>query len=175
MRAVGFCFAWLLLVNQVLKVSAVENLLGKRAPDFALTDLDGKTVRLSQFQGKVVVLVFWAFWCDTWKETSDTLKALQGKFSPTYMQILCIAVDPSWKEIGQRMLSRTKRSFPILLDRGRRVSKLYGVNKVPTIFLLDKNGVIRFGFIGCPKPKFLEAAILQSQLPCDILGKVGND
>lgn len=159
MRAMGFCVVWLLLVAQVVKVPAVENLLGQRAPNFVLPDLNGKKVRLSQFRGKVVALVFWAFWCDTWKETSDTLVALREKFPPSSMQILCIAVDPAWREIGQRIHQRTKGSLPILLDKGRRVSKLYSVNKVPTILLLDKNGTVRFVFIGCPKTKFLEAAI----------------
>ncbi|MCX7969854.1 MAG: TlpA family protein disulfide reductase, partial [Armatimonadetes bacterium] len=126
MRIMGFCIAWLLLVTQFPMALEVENLLGQRAPDFALLDLNSKMVKLSQFQGKVVVLVFWAFWCDTWKETSDTLKLIRERFPPSSVQILCVAVDPSWKEIGQRMRRRTNGSFPILLDRGGQVSKIYG-------------------------------------------------
>ena len=159
MRAVRFCIAWLLLTNQFLTASTVEKLLGQKAPDFTLPDLNGKAVQLSQFQGKVVVLVFWAFWCDTWKEIVDILKTVQEKFSPSSVQVLCIAVDPSWKEVGRKMQRRANASFPILLDKGRRVSKLYGITKVPTVLLLDKSGTVRLGFLGCPKLNLLEAAI----------------
>ncbi|MCS7264454.1 MAG: TlpA family protein disulfide reductase [Armatimonadetes bacterium] len=159
MKMAVSCVVWFLLIVQFSLAFEVENLLGRRAPDFALSDLNGKMVKLSQFQGKVVVLVFWAFWCDTWKETSDTLKLVRKRFPPSSVQILCVAVDPSWKEIGQRMWRKTNGSFPILLDKGGQVSKIYGIKKVPTTLLIDKNGVTRFGFIGCLKHLVLEMAI----------------
>jgi hypothetical protein len=59
------------------------------------------------------------------------------------------------------MNSRINGSFPILLDKGSRVRKRYKVNKVPTILLLDKNGFVRIGFIGCPRLETLKVAVQQ--------------
>ncbi|MFA0734015.1 MAG: hypothetical protein OGMRLDGQ_000515 [Candidatus Fervidibacter sp.] len=161
MRMTSFCVAWFLLLALLKSSFAVEDLIGKQAPDFALPDLSGKTIRLSQFRGKVIVLVFWAFWCDTWKGAVKTMNDLRRSLSPSSVQILCVAVDPVWKEIGQRMNSRINGSFPILLDKGSRVRKRYKVNKVPTILLLDKNGFVRIGFIGCPRLETLKVAVQQ--------------
>ena len=161
MRVTSFCIAWFLLLTLLKSSFAVEDLIGKQAPDFALPDLSGKVIRLSQFRGKVVVLVFWAFWCDTWKGAVKTLNDLRGSISPSLVQILCVTVDPTWKEIGQRMKRRTNGSFPILLDRGSRVRKRYKVTKVPTVLLVDKKGFVHIGFVGCPRLETLKAAVQQ--------------
>jgi peroxiredoxin len=153
----------LLAVALLWGVSAqeAEKMIGQKAPDFVLADLKGETVRLSQFRGKVVVLVFFAFWCDTWKETAVRLKAVRRNLPSSSVQILGIAVDPTWKEMGLKAQRKGAFSFPVLLDRGGRVRKRYGITKVPTLLLIDANGFIRLGFLGCPRPEILSATAMQ--------------
>ncbi len=151
------------ILSATAQGAPLEKLIGKPAPDFSLTDLQGQKVQLSQWRGKGVVIVFFAFWCDTWKEAARKLRAVRDAFPSSFVQLLGIAVDPSWKEIGIRAQQRQLFPCPIAVDKGGQVSRRYGITKVPTILLIDRQGVVRLGFIGTPSVQTLKAAIIQLQ------------
>ena len=88
--------------NSGQTASAGSNMNGQAAPDFTLEALDGKTVHLSDFRGKGVLLNFWATWCQPCKIEMPWFAELQKQYGPQGLQIVGIAMDDaSPKEIGE--------------------------------------------------------------------------
>lgn len=116
--------------------------LGSTAPDFSLPDMRGETHTLHALRGHVVVLNFWAFWCDTWKAEMPQLQELAARQDELGFRLLAISVDGTrLKEFASRM--RSQRPFPVLLDVGGVVRGEYGVTKVPTVIIIDRAGRVR--------------------------------
>lgn len=141
---------------------ADEGLAGPKAdivaPVFSLPDVAGRQVRLEDYRGKAVVLNFWAFWCDTWKDELPRLKELATRQEAMGFRILAISVD------GTRVSEFTKRtggktSFPVLLDVGGNISAQYHVGHVPTVVLVDAEGRIRRVWTGFPGNAVLLSAL----------------
>ncbi len=120
--------------------------IGNKAPDFASYDTSGKTVKLSDFQGKYVLLEFWASWCVPCRKQNPHLIEMYQKYAGKGFTILQYSVDDSnaaakWKEaIRKDQLLWTQISD--LAGLGSSVSKLYGVQPIPDNFLIDPKGII---------------------------------
>ena len=132
--------------------------VGQVAPSFTLPDVKGHPVRLRDFKGKPVVLNFWAFWCDTWKEEMPHLKVLAAQQEEMGFRLVAISVD------GKRLpefLNRTKGDvpFPVLLDAGGSVSAHYAISHVPTVVIVDAGGRVRSVKVGYPGNHVLLAAL----------------
>jgi thiol-disulfide isomerase/thioredoxin len=112
------------------------------APDFTLQSLDGKTVRLSDFRGKAVVLNFWATWCGPCKIEMPWFVDLQKQYGPAGVQFLGVAMDDaSTKDIAEFAQSMNV-NYPILIGK-ESVGEAYGgVQFLPETFYLDRNGKI---------------------------------
>lgn len=122
--------------------------IGKPAPNFELTDIDGKKVKLSEFRGKVVLLNFWATWCGPCKAEMPSLNSLYLAMRDKEFIILAISVDASEKPV-KSFMSEKKIAFPVLMDKDKEISfDLYGVAGIPVSFLLDKNGIVTEKFMG---------------------------
>ena len=119
------------------------------APNFTLPDLKGKSVSLKELQGHVVVLNFWAFWCDTWKEEQPHLSELAKEQSERNFRLVAISVDGTRL---QEFVDKTNGDvgFPVLLDAGGKVSASYRIEHVPTLIVLDRTGRIRYTKPGYP-------------------------
>jgi peroxiredoxin len=119
------------------------------APEFDLPDLSGKRVRLEALRGRFVLLTFWAFWCDTWKDVAPQLADLASRRSDLNFCIVAISVD------GTRLPELLARRgapppFPVALDIGGKATEQYRVEHVPTVMLLDAAGRIRYTCVGWP-------------------------
>jgi peroxiredoxin len=115
---------------------------GKAAPDFALKDLSGQPVQLSQLKGKVVFLNFWATWCPPCREEIPAMMKLNAAMAGKPFQMLAVSIDEGGKEAVEAFFNQSKMLLPALLDTDNSVSKRYGITGVPETFILDKNGVI---------------------------------
>lgn len=118
------------------------------APDFSLKSLDGKTVKLSDLRGKVVLVHFWATWCPACIEEMPTLQALSNKFTGTNLTILAISVDEGGADIVSSFMHRNKLSLTTLLDSNQSVTSRYGTFKFPETYVIDRTGVVRYKAIG---------------------------
>ena len=119
----------------------------KPAPDFALKDIHGKPINLSQFKGKPVLINFWATWCGPCREELPSMQRLHDaprKFGD--IQIIAISVDRFNIDQIHQYAKDMNLSFPILHDKDREVRKSYFVRGLPTSYLVDADGKLQ-GFI----------------------------
>jgi peroxiredoxin len=120
--------------------------LGEAAPDFELLRLNGETMRLSEKRGKIVVLNFWATWCEPCKFEMPFFERIQD-LDNSDLEIWGVNFDEPREKV-QRFVKAYDLSFPILLDPGGEIQALYRVRGYPTTYIVDREGKIRFHHIG---------------------------
>jgi len=121
---------------------------GKPAPDFVLPDLAGRTTRLADLQGKVVLVNFWATWCPPCREEVPSMAKLNRLMAGKPFQMLAVSIDEGGKEAVEAFFKKEGTELPVLFDANGAVSRLYGITGVPETFVLDKKGVILKKVIG---------------------------
>jgi cytochrome oxidase Cu insertion factor (SCO1/SenC/PrrC family) len=120
----------------------------KIAPDFTLTDVDGKTFRLSDQEGKVVVLEFMRTTCPACVAESPRLRDLRSQFGSNVVMVM-LSIDP----VGDTdNLLRDYRNQNVMgwiaIGDKAQVYQGYGIDATPTIFIIDKNGYIKYQHVG---------------------------
>ena len=113
------------------------------APDFALKSNSGENLRLSEFQGEVVMINFWASWCGPCRQEMPLLDELYTQYQPLGFTILGVNVEEDSSKARQ-MLKENPVNFPILFDTKSEVSKLYNVVAMPSTVLVDRDGRVRY-------------------------------
>ena len=112
---------------------------GQPAPDFALHDLDGQPVSLSQFKGKVVLLDFWASWCGPCIADLPNLRKIKGKMAAQPVVFLNVSLDANeaaWKQ------AIAKHAIKGVHVRSNQVAQAYNVSGIPRYYLVDPQGLI---------------------------------
>jgi len=117
--------------------------IGSPAPDFRLMDLHGKPVSLSDYQGKVVLLNFWATWCGPCRTEMPAMEALYRSMQPKGLEILAVSVDQQGTAVTRPFQEAMGLSFPILHDEDYQIGLTYGARTLPMTFAIDRRGVIR--------------------------------
>lgn len=123
---------------------------GKIAPDFELETLDGKQVKLSDYEGKKIVMNFWATWCGPCRAEMPHMEKYYKEFQTENVVLLGINLTHTErkKENIPDFVDEFGLTFPILLDPKAEVSEKYQVIAYPTTFIIDTKGVIRHIFYG---------------------------
>jgi thiol-disulfide isomerase/thioredoxin len=124
------------------------------AADFALPDLAGKTVRLSNFKDRVVLVDFWATWCIPCLEELPDLKALYAKHKERGFVIVGISIDDMGKEVVGPFVKENQVPYPILLA-GLDPVEGFPVRGLPTAYLIDRQGFIVKKYFGFKFPEQL--------------------
>ncbi len=119
--------------------------IGEAAPDFSIRDSE-RTVALSQFRGKPLVLNFWATWCPPCIQEMPSLVQLQ-KMMGDKVVVLAISEDADDAAYKQFIRDHNIDLFTVR-DARQSVNSLYGTFKFPETYVIDKDGVIRRKFIG---------------------------
>ncbi|MGA7414692.1 MAG: TlpA disulfide reductase family protein [Bryobacteraceae bacterium] len=120
----------------------------KTAPDFSLKDENGKTVKLSDYRGKVVLLNFWATWCGPCKVEIPWFMEFEQQYKDKGFAVLGVAMDDEGWQAVKPYLSERKVNYRILLGNDS-VTQLYGgVDSLPTTFVIDKDGRIASAHVG---------------------------
>ncbi|MBI3989422.1 MAG: TlpA family protein disulfide reductase [candidate division NC10 bacterium] len=121
--------------------------VGALAPDFALPDLNGKVVRLSEFRGKKpIFLNFWATWCPSCQYEMPTMEKAYQKYKDK-VAFLAVSIDRVPKDVAV-FLKKHSLDVPALLDPDMKVSDQYEVAFIPTHYFIDKEGRIRHKEVG---------------------------
>lgn len=120
--------------------------IGKEAPDFSLSDINGKQVSLSEFKGKVVILDFFASWCPPCRQEVPDFIELEKAYGDKGFTVIGVALVSV--EDAKDFAAKFGINYPILVDDGE-ASDLYGpIRSIPTTFVLDKSGKIVKLYIG---------------------------
>ncbi|HCU2651725.1 TPA: redoxin family protein [Clostridioides difficile] len=116
--------------------------------DFTLTDQYGKTHKLSDYEGKVVFLNFWATWCPPCKEEMPYIEQLYKDYNKNNDDVVILGVaSPNLGREGSRehvvnFLKDQGYTFPVVLDEDGALAYQYGINAFPTTFIIDKEGYV---------------------------------
>jgi len=115
--------------------------------DFSLSVLEGETRSLGSYKGKVVFLNFWATWCGPCRSEMPSMESVYKKFRDKGLEILAVNCAEDKATVSSFMKSEGF-TFPALLDLDGRVSLNYGVQSIPTTFLIDRDGMIVLRLVG---------------------------
>ena len=120
----------------------------KAAPDFELKDSMGRTVKLSEYRGKVVLLNFWATWCGPCKIEIPWFVEFEQKFKDKGFAVLGVSMDEEGWDVVKPYLGQANVNYRVLLGTDS-VAQLYGgVDSLPTSFMIDKDGRIASVHVG---------------------------
>lgn len=121
---------------------------GAPAPGWKLTGLDGKTVKLSDFRGKVVILNFWATWCMPCRVEIPHFVELQKQYGDRGLAIIGVSLDEQGPEVVKKFVKQIGMNYLVVTGNEKIVAAYGGIEGIPTTFVIDRKGRIVRGYIG---------------------------
>jgi thiol-disulfide isomerase/thioredoxin len=115
--------------------------------DFTLPLLGGTNQKLSDLKGKVVFLNFWATWCPPCRQEMPSMETLYQRFKGQGLEVLAVDCQEEARDVSAFM-RRNKLSFPAALDASGMVSGYYGIEAIPTTYIIDRSGKIILKVVG---------------------------
>ncbi len=152
---------WFLTFPPILQAGAEAeaNPKGLRAPGWELKDLDGKTVKLSDFEGKVIILDFWATWCGPCKKEIPGFVELQKKYGRDGLAIIGVSLDEGGPQAVKPFLKKLGVSYPVVMGNGGITSDYGGIEAIPTTFIINRKGMIVHKHLGFEEEHVFETEI----------------
>jgi peroxiredoxin len=121
--------------------------IGNKAPEFQLQTLTGDHVKLSDFRGNRVMINYWATWCPPCRAEMPDMEKFHRDEDVVILAVNLTDTETSLTDV-ESFSDEYKLTFPILLDKNLDVSKLYMIQPIPTTFMVDSNGIIRYKAFG---------------------------
>lgn len=119
---------------------------GTPAPEFVLNDINGNAVKMSQFRGKTVVLIFWASWCPDCRAEVPALKELQAKTDPSKVVFVSISSDRT-VEAWKKYVAENEMGGVQLYKDKSKVSEDYHVKWIPSQYVIGPDGKVVLGTV----------------------------
>jgi peroxiredoxin len=145
----------LLLVLSFLTVMAVPAWsvgVGESMPDFALQTFAGSKLSRATLEGNPLLLVFWNTWCPNCMRELPRINRLAEEFGPRGLKVLAINTGINDAENKARAFwKKYDYGFPTGFDHVFEIGQAFGVRGVPTIFLIDRKGVVRYKHVQLPE------------------------
>jgi peroxiredoxin len=121
-------------------------LSGAPAPGFSLAARSGEQASLGAYAGRVVLLDFWATWCEPCRSSFPEYQALLARYGDGLI-VLAISEDDEDSGID-RFVEETGARFLIAWDSDKLIAQSYQISNMPTLFIIDRNGLVRFVHAG---------------------------
>ena len=147
----------LLLTAPILR--AVDDFKPAPAPAWQLKDVNGTVVSFDQFKGKVVVLDFWATWCAPCRSEIPGYIALQEKYAKAGLVMVGVSLDREGPEVVKKFMTDQKINYQIVLGDAKIADAFGGVEAIPTTFIIDRQGIIRYRKVGAMPAGEFEAMV----------------
>lgn len=141
-----YLFEVLLMIVIIFGIRAWQqkDLMTGEAPSFQSVMMNGETVNLEDYRGKPFILHFWASWCAFCKIEEGSMTEIQKDWP-----FLSVAYQSGDKlEVQKHMKERDLEGWPTIIDKDSRLGDLFGVKGVPTSYIIDAKGNIRFAEVG---------------------------
>ena len=149
---------FLTLIFLIIPLILSSQEIGKEAPGFSGKTLEGENISLSDYKGKVTLIDVWASWCKPCKEGFPFLIELYNQYSDKDFSVLAVNIDEE-KDNAKKFLTSLNKDVPfkIMFDPEAKIPTLYKIEAIPTTYILDKKGIVRYfhlGFMGSEKEKY---------------------
>lgn len=129
--------------------SVVAQKVDAPAPLFTGFTAAGDTVNIADYQGKVVILDFWASWCVPCRKEFPFLIELYNDYQEKGLEIIAVNIDTKQKNMDKFLNKpKNKATFPIIWDADSKIPPIYELKAMPTTIFIDRKGVIRFRHSG---------------------------
>ena len=155
---------FIVLVNGRLGVRRAVALrpAGERAisPDIRLPDLNGNLWRMSDKKGQVVLVNFWATWCPPCRAEIPDLVRIAREFRSSDFELVGIAMDEDGPKVVRDFLARSTVDYTVLLPSIREIAA-FGVETLPSTYLVDKRGKVAKSFVGAVDRREIEQDVRQ--------------
>jgi thiol-disulfide isomerase/thioredoxin len=121
--------------------------IGDLAPGFTLKDLQGESISLSDFRGKVIILDFWASWCPPCRYSMPHLNEIGQRYQDEGLVVVAVSLDPNMADISTFLEENGYSDIVVLWESptaAQAVKTRYGVSGIPHTFVIDRQGIIRY-------------------------------
>ncbi len=150
--------AYAALLALLLTVSPAAAIEGDRACDLPLSDLEGKPIDLAQLKGKVVVVNFWATWCNPCREEIPDFVQLYKEYRGRGLEIIGVSLDKGKEERVKAFAKEFGIEYPIVVG-DIQVARRWLVQGIPRTFIIDREGKIAQKIVGVTDKRSLETEI----------------
>ena len=141
------------------KVAASDPDKRPRAPAWELKDLDGNTVRMADYKGKVVILDFWATWCPPCKKEIPGFINLQKKYGDKGLVVIGVSLDEGGPAVVKPFAQKMGINYPLVMGDQKIAAAFGGIEAIPTTFIIDREGNVVTGHQGYADEATFESEI----------------
>lgn len=127
-----------------------------KARDFEVTLINGENFRLSEHEGKVVILNIWATWCAPCREEVPDFVELYDKYRDQGLEILGVSIDKQGESVVKPFMEKYEVNYPIVIDRGTIMDKYGPTMGIPTTYVINREGNLEYFAVGALTNKELE-------------------
>jgi thiol-disulfide isomerase/thioredoxin len=140
-------FATCICIALAMPASALAPWSGGPAPELALKDINGRAHDLMAYRGKVVLINFWATWCEPCRQEMPSIQRLSEKLAGKPFVVLAVNVDEPESRV-RNFLNQTRFELPVLLDTNKSATRQWGARLLPVTFIVGADGRVRYRVLG---------------------------
>jgi len=118
--------------------------VGRPAPEITVDRVSGGTLSLSSLHGKVVLLDVWASWCGPCKQELPMLDAIAGRLHRRGVEVLAVSVDQERENVDKFLAAKGRWALTVAHDPKGAIAETYQPDKMPTSYVIDRQGIIRY-------------------------------
>jgi peroxiredoxin len=158
---IGFAMVTVVALAQTSQPAKLPSLVGKSAPLFTVTSLDGRRVSLTDYRGKAVLINFWATWCGNCKLEMPWLADLREKYAGQGFEVLGIVTDDAPMGKINALVEKYGVKYPILECNHATAQAFGGLHDLPQSFFIDRRGKVVAVMDGADSEKKIDENIVK--------------